>query len=486
MQVTKADPFGLSAGELVSFMKRISPVELPFYLDRGGIETLNLSIKDVQALIEPILQGVQVDEASKRLADRIKKSGITFPFERFDDARFQAIIKKLCESGTSPTTYAKAADADSVVVIGSCDMDQGRSHLLIDGKRWGANHNYGTMWRLFSHAQDKVAVILNPTGADAPGRFIDGCTHERLRSSVVSTGYTSPVEGWEKSLELVCKRVVGRLFDTYKSYYEQEVPIPYKAVSDHHFRSACIELFPCSFHFPPTSLHATLAFLSTRSQNVFQAGCRMLDPSAGHGHRLAAALSCPKITFMQATDPNSAMMEGYKNIFTVMQRHVSGMDASLDIIADAPLHIGEGSRTFRIIQGKAEDPQNPIYRVDRAYTLVFSSPPFFDTEAYSTPDGQSIQSFTSFELWRDGFLVPMLQNCWNVLAPEGYMAINLTDTQNHKVVEALIHAVTQTLHGSYLGVIPSRKAIGASRWTKQDEQEVVIEHGIDPIWIFQK
>jgi hypothetical protein len=42
------------------------------------------------------------------------------------------------------------------------------------------------------------------------------------------------------------------------------------------------------------------------------------------------------------------------------------------------------------------------------WDLVFSSPPFFTVEAYSSADADTLRKFPDIESWKAGFLFPML------------------------------------------------------------------------------
>ncbi|MBS0635134.1 MAG: hypothetical protein JSR37_06700 [Verrucomicrobia bacterium] len=448
------------------------------------LSSLSLPVEEVQKIATSVLADIPIESEASILAARIRAGNFDFPYEKFDNKRLDGIIAHLMDSGAAVNRYAIAYSPNQVSIIPSQKLDGDKSHFVLSGKRWGANHNYGQLWRPFTLPDGTIAVIDTPSGQNAPGRFIDHCTTERLKSSCSSTGYISPLEGWKSHLDKVAIKVVRTICYEHIKCKNEEVPYKAHPETDAIFRNACIAVFPCSFHFPPTALHGTIAFTETISQELFRNGIRMLDPSAGHGHRLAGALACKKIVFMQATDPNRGMLAGYKNIFNEIASRAPDLDATLNLIADESITLGSGSRAFTIVQGKAEDSLNRIYSTDLPYNLIFSSPPFFDTEAYGDPEGQSIQSFSTFDRWKEGFLAPMLKNCWDKLAPGGILALNLTDTASHKVVEALVAIVTENLQGEYLGVIPCKKMVGSSRWQPFQQREVDV--GVDPIWIFKK
>jgi hypothetical protein len=431
------------------------------------MKALTLKPNKIERIIaDIILDGSRISHHSKVLAGRIKASRFSFPYKTYTPDEVRQMLDALAESGKNPQKTAKKYRTDVVQLIPDCAEDRNRSHMIINGKVWGANHNYAKYWKPVLIDGNQVAVIENPTGHLAPGQLIDYFSTERLNSSWIGTGYISPVQAWNDHLERVCTKLFKDILYEKRQLVKEEIPITWNAVTGKEFRQACIAEFPCSYHFPPTSLHATLSFLMALSPETFKDGCYLLDPSAGHGHRLIGALSSPHVKFIGATDPNSKMNGHYDRMSGLME-----IERRKNI-----------NKTITV--GVAEDSSNLIYQ--QTYNLVFSSPPFFNTEAYGDASNQSITTFSTFEKWKEGFLRQMLHNCWNVLRPGGYMALNLTDTQDIKTVDALMEIVTQDIGGSYIGMIPSRKATGAARWTSKEDREINVDYGIDPIWVFRK
>lgn len=59
--------------------------------------------------------------------------------------------------------------------------------------------------------------------------------------------------------------------------------------------------------------------------------------------------------------------------------------------------------------------------------IVFTSPPYFNREAYSEDETQSYKKFTTYESWVDGFLKPTLKTCVEWLKPNGRLLWNIAD-----------------------------------------------------------
>ena len=68
--------------------------------------------------------------------------------------------------------------------------------------------------------------------------------------------------------------------------------------------------------------------------------------------------------------------------------------------------------------------------------LCFSSPPYFDTEAYAYEDTQSFIRYQTKDEWREGFLIRMLHNCYRGLKQGGILAINVADVINYPDLES--------------------------------------------------
>lgn len=120
-----------------------------------------------------------------------------------------------------------------------------------------------------------------------------------------------------------------------------------------------------------------------------------LDPSAGWGSRLLAAMAL-QIKKYRATDPNSCLEPIYKNMINDLS---NGGD-------------------YKVIRSGFEN-----YKIDDKYDLVFTSPPFFDFETYSNNNEQSIKLHTTEESWTKNFLIPLITRSKAALKPNGYLVL---------------------------------------------------------------
>jgi SAM-dependent methyltransferase len=138
-------------------------------------------------------------------------------------------------------------------------------------------------------------------------------------------------------------------------------------------------------------------------------GARILDFAAGFGGRLLGALTLRRSYLGIDPDP----------------RQVRGMRRMIKKLA--PLAAG----TATIHQGCAETllPELPA----RSFDVVFSSPPYYDTEPYDQSPKQSFRRYASYALWRDAFLKVVIRESCRVLEPGGYLMLNLKNLGDYPI-----------------------------------------------------
>ena len=69
------------------------------------------------------------------------------------------------------------------------------------------------------------------------------------------------------------------------------------------------------------------------------------------------------------------------------------------------------------------------------FDLVFTSPPYFDNERYSTEETQSYIRWKTLPEWCNGFLRPLIQNAYTGLKPDGTFILNIANTKNAENLE---------------------------------------------------
>lgn len=148
-------------------------------------------------------------------------------------------------------------------------------------------------------------------------------------------------------------------------------------------------------------------------QTYGQAGeCRELpvwDPCAGFGGRLLGALSAGRRYI--ATDVEPETVEGNLRLAKSLGR--------LDDV--------------RVVRCPAEE-----FDPGESLGLVFTSPPYFDREQYSTREEQSWKGHTTAESWVEAFLKPVFQTAWRRLSDMGHLVINIADLKQESEVVPLV------------------------------------------------
>lgn len=130
--------------------------------------------------------------------------------------------------------------------------------------------------------------------------------------------------------------------------------------------------------------------------------------------------------------------------------------------------------------------------------LVFTSPPYFNREAYSEDETQSYKKFGTFDDWVKGFLHPTLDTAYRWLKPDGYIAWNIADLKigkNYLPLEQKSCEIMESLGMRYCNTIHMcmSQMPGANRLTKDGEatskNSVKVDGMVfrsEPIFIYQK
>ena len=181
-------------------------------------------------------------------------------------------------------------------------------------------------------------------------------------------------------------------------------------------------------------------FKSTLAKSViefFQARA-VLDFSAGWGDRLIGAIAA-RVGVYHGFDPNTDLRKGHDE----MIRQFANPKQDIRVVyepfqSDAVLKF--------------------LLEIRVTYDLVFTSPPFFDFEVYTTKADQSASMHSKFYDWLVQFLFVSLQRSWNQLGYDGHLVIYITDTKNSpRTCELMNLFIGSRLEGSYYnGVMTSQ------------------------------
>lgn len=151
----------------------------------------------------------------------------------------------------------------------------------------------------------------------------------------------------------------------------------------------------------------------------------VFDSSCGWGDRLAGFF-CSNAKEYYGCDPNEQVVEMYKvqckAYFELLGEHY--------ILTEDKDHFVCAGVTKRveIWRKPAEDlDYNKLPGID----VAFTSPPYFSTELYNSngehADEQSWARYNEYELWRDGFYLPVNRKTFERLNDGGLLIVNIQD-----------------------------------------------------------
>lgn len=138
-------------------------------------------------------------------------------------------------------------------------------------------------------------------------------------------------------------------------------------------------------------------------------GGTIWDPCCGFGGRLLGALSSKKNFRYVGTDPCTETMYNLHRLGEEIE-YVTGREDSYE------LHCC-GSEVFK---GKPN-----------SIDFVFTSPPYFNLEIYSTEETQCFNKYPELNDWLEGYVRQTIKNIYHMLKPERYCAINIADFKVH-------------------------------------------------------
>ena len=90
--------------------------------------------------------------------------------------------------------------------------------------------------------------------------------------------------------------------------------------------------------------------------------------------------------------------------------------------------------------------------------MVFTSPPYFNREAYGEDEKQSYKKFPGYDQWKEGYLQPTLQTAVEYLRPGCYLIWNIADLLQGKEYLPLEEDSRQILRD--LGMVTGSEAPG--------------------------
>ena len=190
------------------------------------------------------------------------------------------------------------------------------------------------------------------------------------------------------------------------------------------FKSFRIGYIQPAVNFPPM----TAKYLYERFTDDIksQDTIKIFDPSSGWGGRILGAMSCrdDRNILYIGTDPNP------DNFFSDGTSKYSSVADFYNTKTYRSNPFFSSTNNYEIYQLGSEEIQHDenFQKHKGTLDLVFTSPPYFNREAYSEDENQSYKKYgSSYESWRDGFLEPTLKTCVDWLKNDRYLLWNIAD-----------------------------------------------------------
>jgi len=149
------------------------------------------------------------------------------------------------------------------------------------------------------------------------------------------------------------------------------------------------------------------------------------DPSSGWGGRILGAMSSHRKIHYIGTDPNTDNF--------IDELGITRYEYVADFFNNKCLETNsfweEDKNTYHVFQEGSEHIGNhkDFQQYKGKLDLIFTSPPYFDREQYSSDETQSFKSYPQYDDWRDNFLKPTLENCFHSLKDDRYILWNIAD-----------------------------------------------------------
>jgi hypothetical protein len=227
-------------------------------------------------------------------------------------------------------------------------------------------------------------------------------------------------------------------------------------------------------------------FRPTVARYIYEKYCprggKVLDPSLGYSGRLLGALSSP-ISHYEGCDPCVASFNGGQNLLKMIEKIEAKRNKLSCFMDDCELKTRLPKTILHNIPFEEYEGTNDFYDV------VFTSPPYADTERYSDEDTQSWKKFPKYDLWVEGFLRPLITTSYRVLKKGGYLILNiygkigkycLEEDTIRIAKEVFGHDVNDTIY------LQMSKMIGIKERGQIENRNNRADKKIEPIFIWQK
>jgi len=162
-------------------------------------------------------------------------------------------------------------------------------------------------------------------------------------------------------------------------------------------------------NFPPLTARLIYEkYLDDQEQHL------VWDMCSGWGGRLLGSLCSNRSIHYIGTEVNSSIWKNYDELGNFYNKNTGGKN-TWEIFKVGCEEIHKNKSFQNKYKGKL--------------SLCFTSPPYFGREIYSLDKEQSCLKYPNYRDWKNGFLKPMIKNCWDYLKPNSHLILNIADTK---------------------------------------------------------
>jgi hypothetical protein len=279
-------------------------------------------------------------------------------------------------------------------------------------------------------------------------------------------------------------------------YLIRAFKLKHKKLFPHSFVAFRVGYIQVAHNYPPMTAKYLYERFTEKLKD--QEVINIYDPSAGWGGRILGAMSVKddRVINYIGTDPNP---DNHFND-TNTSRYSDVADFfNTETYRGNPFF--STTNTYEIFSDGSEDiSHNPEFqKYKEKLDLIFTSPPYFNREAYSEDEAQSYKRYgSSYEAWRDGFLRGTLKTCAEYLKPDRYLLWNIADLKvgknylpleedSKKILEEYGMVYKYTLKMAMVGM-PGQNRVGedgvpkCKNYCKVDGKF----HKFEPVYVFYK
>lgn len=194
---------------------------------------------------------------------------------------------------------------------------------------------------------------------------------------------------------------------------------------------------------------------------------RVLDPCSGYSGRLLGCIASNRGIKYHGIDPDGRTAVGNTQCASFFSQFY-------DTFGNREFDFG-----FRFDLGCAEDIM-PHLGGDK-YDLVFTSPPYFDTEQYSDNPNQSYRRYSNYKEWFEEFLLSIVDGSRHSLNSGGYLVLNIKNSSKYKIADDLVEACDK--RSGWILEKTYHMRLANSEYHRRDGSDM---YHTEPIFVFKK